>query len=311
MERRGRRALGCPALTSLTLSPRLAETHRLMSRGAVRLLVRRDWEAALPLEAMLDGAPLAEWGRPVAHALAGRGPVEVLATPRGEIVGKALRRGGLAGGLLRDTFFDARRPLREAEAAELLAARGIRTPPVVAARVTRRAAGLRVESATARVPGVDLLEACRDARSLPALATAAGRTLRAAHDAGLRHRDLQVKNLLVPAGFPGPGGAADPGPLVVLDLDRCSVAAPLELDERRRALVRFGRSLVKRGLLPRLGPVSEAGAAALRASRPFVRGYCATWASQPEFLDRLAIGVRAQVSRHGWRWAEKPSGRVI
>jgi hypothetical protein len=291
------------------LPPRLAETHRLVSRGAVRLLVRRDWEAALPVDAMLAGAPLAEWGAPVAHALSGRGPVEVLSTPRGEIVGKALRRGGLAGGLLRDTFFDARRPLREAEAAEQLAARGIRTPPVVAARVTRRAAGLRVESATARVPGVDLLEAARDRRALPALAIAAGRTLRAAHDAGLRHRDLQVKNLLVPAGFPGAGGAGRPEPLVILDLDRCSVGEALDDAERRHALVRFGRSLVKQGVLPRTTVAAAVPSAAIRACRPFVRAYCASQGGEAAFLVSLATGVQDQVARHGWRWSD-PAGRT-
>ena len=291
-------------MASLTLPPRLAETHRLVSRGAVRLLVRRDWEPALPVDAMLAGAPLAEWGAPVAHALSGRGPVEVLSTPRGEIVGKALRRGGLAGGLLRDTFFDARRPLREAEAAELLAARGVGTPPVVAARITRRAAGLRVETATARVAGVDLLEAARDRLALPALAIAAGQTLRAAHDAGLRHRDLQVKNLLVPEGFPWPGGAGRPAPLVVLDLDRCSVGEALDEAERRRALIRFGRSLVKQGVLPRGAAGGAVPSAATRACRPFVRAYCASQDEQAAFLGSLAAGVREQVARHAWRWSD-------
>ena len=289
-------------MAPLELPPPLEPTHRLLSRGAVRLLVRRDWESALPVDAMLDGAPLAEWGAPVAHALAGRGPVHVLATPRGEIVAKALRRGGLAGGLMRDTFFDARRPLREAEAAERLSQRGVCTPAVVAARVTRLPAGLRLESATARAAGSDLLEALGAGIPVGVLATALGLTLRAAHEAGLRHRDLQAKNLLVPDGFPGPGGAAAPEPLVILDLDRCSVeAAALEPQARRAAVVRLGRSLVKQGVLPRGAPAGRAQAAALRACRPFVRAYGGQGA---RFLAELAAALEGQIRRHRALWPD-------
>jgi len=287
-------------VASLALRPPLDQTHRLLWRGPVRLLVRRDWEEALPIEALLDGAPLEQWGGVVPHALRGRGPVQVLDTPRGEIVAKSLRRGGLAGGLLHETFFRARRPLREAEAAELLARRGVRTPAVVVARVTRRGAGLRLETATARVAGCDLIEALASGVPMAALATAVGRTLRAAHEAGLRHRDLQARNLLVPAGFPGPGGIENPEPLVILDLDRCWLRdEALDSGERRAAVVRLGRSLVKQGILP--GGVVEAGAprSALWGCRRFVRAY---GASEGRFLADLAAALASQVRWHRWFW---------
>ena len=270
------------------LPPSLQGSHRLLVRGAVRLLVRRDWEPALPLERLLDGAPLEAWGRSVPHALRGRAAVHVLATPRGEIVAKRLQRGGMLGGVLRGLYADASRSLREAQAAEMLAARGVPTPPVIAARATRVLLLWKLEVATARLPAEgDLLDVLRTRGSVPGLALAAGRTLRRAHDAGLRHRDLQVKNVLVPVGFPGVGGAGDPVALVVLDLDRCDVGAPLDEEERIAALARFVRSLVKQKVLP--------GARDVQA---FARGYGA----KAEFLRRLAARAEREVRWHRLAW---------
>src|SRR5262245_21014025 len=270
------------------LPPSLQGSHRLLVRGPVRLLVRRDWEPTLPLERLLDGAPPEAWGRSVPHTLRGRAAVHVLTTPRGEIVAKRLQRGGMLGGVLRGLYGDAARPLREAQAAEELAARGVPTPPVIAARATRVLLLWKLEVATARLPAEgDLLDVLRARGSVPGLALAAGRTLRRAHDAGLRHRDLQVKNLLVPAGFPGAGGAGDPVALVLLDLDRCDVGAPLSEEERLAALARFARSLAKRKVMP-----------AARDVRTFARGYGAN----ADFLRRLAERAERQVGWHRLAW---------
>lgn len=287
-------------MASLTLSSPLDATHRLLSRGRVQLLVHREWEVALPVQAMLDGAPLTAWGPSVPHRLSGRGPVHVLSTPRGAIVAKQLQRGGLVGGVFRRSFFDAQRPLREAEAAELLQRRGVRTPTVVAARITRLGLGLRLELATAREgEGIDLLEAARSGLPLPLLARALGRTLREAHAAGLRHRDLQVKNLCLPAGAAGPAGLEAPQSLVILDLDRCSVGEPLDESERRAALTRLGRSLVKRGVLP--GPVTSARDThdtrrpALWACRDFVRAYVPQSRDAARLLASLRRGLELRL----------------
>jgi hypothetical protein len=167
----------------------------------------------------------------------------------------------------------------------------VATPPVIAARATRVLPLLwKLEVATARLPAEgDLLDVLRARGSVPGLALAAGRTLRHAHDAGLRHRDLQVKNLLVPAGFPGAGGASDPVALVVLDLDRCDVGAPLVEEERIAALARFARSLVKQKVLP--------GARDVRA---FARGYGA----KADFLRRIVTRAKQQVALHRLGWVD-------
>ena len=296
------------------LPPSLRDRYRLLRRGPVALLVRRDWEAALPVEALLDGAPVEQWGSPVAHALTGRGQLHVLATARGELVAKVQARGGLAGGVLREAFLDERRGWREAEAAETLLARGIRTPVVVAARSVRVGPLLhRLELATARVPSRgDLLEALRaGALPLPVLAAAAGRTVRRAHDAGLAHRDLQAKNLLVPQDFDPAGADGTRGDLVVLDLDRCRVGQPLPTPARIAGLARLARSLVKQGVLP-LAPGAAARPGAMAACRDFVRAYGALPGLPPaRLLAAIGAELRRTLALHvaGWRRAGGPLAR--
>jgi 3-deoxy-D-manno-octulosonic acid kinase len=290
-------------MVRVTLPPSLAETHVLRTRGGVVLLLRRDWEAALPVKRMLGGAPLPAWGSPVAHSLRGRGTVHVLSTPRGEIVAKQLLRGGVVGALLRRWYADLRRPLREAAAAEQLAARGCPTPAVVAARATRSFGPFhQLEVATERVVGaVDLLEALRAGGSLTVLARAAGRTLRRAHDAGLHHRDLQVKNLLVPAGFPGSGGPEDPASLVVLDLDRCRVAEPLDEGQRVASLTRLARSLVKHGVLVDGGEGERSG---IRACQVFTNSYMKGAEDEAaRLLEIVRRELDRQVRAHRLLWS--------
>jgi len=273
-------------------SPDLLETHELRTRGPVSLHVRKDWLDALPVEAMLDGAPITAWGEPVEHDLAGRGEVHVLGTAAGEVVAKAYSRGGFIGGLLRHWYLDAGRPAREAEVSEGLSRLGCPTPPVVAFRATRSSSGLmyRLEIATARVDGAcDLLDALRAARgdvdALRALARGAGQTLRRLHDVGLHHSDLQVKNLLVPDSAPE-------GPFIVLDLDRCDLAQPLDRAERVASLARFARSLVKNGVLPGLG----------RSARPeqrhATRAFLTTYGALPDATRAaLAADVATRLKR--------------
>jgi 3-deoxy-D-manno-octulosonic acid kinase len=276
------------------LPPTLGASHRLLERGLVRVLVRRDWEAALPVARMLEGAPPEAWGTPVPHALRGRGPVQVLSTPRGEVVAKRLSRGGVVGALARHAYLDPARPLREAQAAEALAERGLCTPPVVAARATRSGLLWTLEVATARIASAgDLLEVLRAGGPTPALARASGRTLRRAHDAGLRHRDLQVKNLLVPAGFPGPRGELHPVDLCLLDLDRCTVGPALGVDERVASLARFARSLVKHGLLVRPSALVRLGLHSYGA----LPGLPA-----PRLLAAVQRRARRAVALHRWSW---------
>lgn len=272
----------------------LAPTHEVRERGPVRLALRRDWLEVLPAEALLDDLPLERWGRPVPdHGLRGRGAVHVLATDAGELVAKRVGRGGLLGRWLPDRYLDGLRGFREALLAERLVAAGVATPPRVVVRSVRVGGLHRWETASARLPAARDLQAVLEqepADGRPALALRVGAFLRRLHDAGLAHRDLQVKNLLLSAeGRPW-----------ILDLDGCRLV-PGGLDGPRAlaSLARFGRSLVKRGLLE----APTAGAPAPASVRAFWRGYGArAGQGRAAALAEVDRRLRRQLRWHALLW---------
>jgi Ser/Thr protein kinase RdoA (MazF antagonist) len=163
---------------------------------------------------------------------------------------------------------------------------------VVAARATRTGWGLRLELATARVNGArDLYVALRAGAEAVGLASTAGRSVARLHQAGLRHRDLTVENLLV--------GSDPDAPLTVIDLDRCSLkGAPLSRSERVAALARLARSAVKRGLMRPDGPLDADTCAGFLAAYTAARG-------QPE--PNLGRAVASRVRRHRSLWGRARS----
>src|SRR5438046_10124699 len=72
-------------------------------------------------------------------------------------------------------------------------------------------------------------------RARRALLAAAGRAMRALHDAGFEHPDLHFKNLL----------ATPDGRVLVLDLDGVKRRPRLSRDDRRAGLFRFDRYAAK------------------------------------------------------------------
>jgi aminoglycoside phosphotransferase (APT) family kinase protein len=84
---------------------------------------------------------------------------------------------------------------------------------------------------------------CRDDARIAACAAAAGRAVRAFHDAGGHHADLHLKNLLVQPGER----------VLVIDLDRAKVGDPPPAARRMRELMRLYRSLIKRQVFDRVG----------------------------------------------------------
>src|SRR5690606_11831715 len=118
---------------------------------------------------------------------------------------------------------------------------------------------------------------------LRALLAAAGRAVRAFHDAGGSHPDLHVGNLLV--------RARDDAPEVwILDLDRATAGAPPAPRERMAQLMRLVRSLHKRGLWGAAG--GERGA--LRFLHAYVAG---DRALRRALLARLPA-ERRRLARH-------------
>ena len=153
---------------------------------------------------------------------------------------KHCRRGGMLSG---DLFFGLRRPLREFLLSERALRRGVPTAVVAAARV-RPVLGLfyRGDLISVEIPGArdlgDLLKAPPpSAKELNRAVRAAARAVRKAHDAGLLHADLNLKNVMVR------GDEA-----WVIDLDKSRLRpGPLEPAERASNLLRLGRSYLKKG----------------------------------------------------------------
>jgi hypothetical protein len=183
-------------------------------------------------------------------------------------------RGGILAPLLRDFHLDRRRPLREIELYVAARAAGVPTLEPVAG-VSRRATGplWRCDLVTRAVRGGrDLGElftelgrgpAKRRARVLAAVA----KSVRALHDAGFEHRDLNLKNILIgedeEAPSPSTSTASPPKPFalserseskgpaeglraLIIDLDGATRhAGPVPLAARRANLLRLYRSSQK------------------------------------------------------------------
>ena len=205
-----------------------------------------DWVAeALRMDGTLRG-----WasGRASAESLQGRGPVYAFDAPDQSVqyVVRPYRRGGAIAPVLGDRFLSVGtpRPLTELRASVEARARGIRTPPVVAGAVYRRPGFYRADIVTERAPGRNLADVLWDADvDRRHVARAVGRFVAEVAEAGLRHTDLNVTNMLV-----GPDPAHS---ILVLDLDRARVGTPVSGRRMRARLARSLRKLEReRGELP-------------------------------------------------------------
>lgn len=217
--------------------------YRRIENARGRLVVA-DWAAA---ELERAGFTLDSDGDLRASSLAGR---KALAeTADGRILVRRFTHGGLLRFLTAHRFRDPGRPFAELALSAWLAARGVDTPPVAAARARRaRGFGHELALATRRIAGARDLEAhLVDVR--------AGRTGRAAlrpavrafgalvarlHAVGFLHADLTPKNVLVESE------AAGPPRLWLIDLDRSRVELPLGERARRDNLRRLWRFVDRR-----------------------------------------------------------------
>jgi tRNA A-37 threonylcarbamoyl transferase component Bud32 len=225
---------------------RLPRSFKEVRQGPTTAIVREDLvphlEALLPVR---NAAPLEPTG------LAGRGSIG--AVPRllvdgSRILVRHARRGGLIGRFIPDIFWWRCRPFRELEVAERARAHGVPTAEVVAAVRTRvlgpfyRGAVYTRElrDASDLHSYLASLANRHDAASLRnkrATLSEAGRVVRLAHDAGLYHGDLQLRNVLV---------RHDERPAVFLvDLDKAGWRQPLPRICRAMNLLRLSRSAAK------------------------------------------------------------------
>jgi hypothetical protein len=153
---------------------------------------------------------------------------------------KQLRRGGLAGPLWCDRFAGTRRLLDNLEIPLEAIRRGVSTPRPVALFLLEGPRGLyRGWFAQVEIPDAVSLSDLVVADTPPSgeLLIEAMRAVRAMHDGGVEHRDLNLGNLLVERAT---------GVIWIVDMDNARLhPRPLAVPLRQRALRRLERSWVK------------------------------------------------------------------
>jgi 3-deoxy-D-manno-octulosonic acid kinase len=199
-------------------------------------------QQAITLSGTLYGYAVAQ---PGVREFTGRGAAYGMTTAHGQWVVRHYRRGGRVARVLGDRYLrvGASRPLRELRASVAARSRGVPTPEVVAAITYSAGAFYRADLATRYVEdSADLADSVLGAGRGTAeerIETwrAAGALLRLAFAAGVEHRDLNLRNILIQQ-CDGEAPAA-----LLLDLDRAVVHGHRVSDEvRSRMMARFQRS---------------------------------------------------------------------
>lgn len=256
-------------------------------------VVRADLEAGARALGLLEPDGIARAFAAGTLLAGGRAPVALVAWPNGgpEVVVRRLRHGGALGPWLGGATLGPGRVLRELALTSALAGSGNALVPEPALALARRRWGPVWECAigTLRVPGRDLFALLREARGAAereAALAAAARAVRAFHDLGARHADLNASNLLL-----APRGGALAA--TVIDLDRARLRARVPAHRRAREIARLWRSLAKRGGDARLSTAER---------EAFLGAYCAG-------DDALARALRVHLRRermrtalHAWRY---------
>jgi 3-deoxy-D-manno-octulosonic acid kinase len=172
----------------------------LLARAGVRtVFVRADATSTADEVGFVAGTPAA----PPLASLVGRGHHGVFACAAGRVIWKRCRRGGLAARCLGDRYWGVGRFIRELAACERARRAAVPVADLLALAIVRGSLGSRrVEQLVSFVEGArDAAEwlAVGDLSAADRRAAAAetASLLRRFHDAGLRHGDLNLRNILL------------------------------------------------------------------------------------------------------------------
>lgn len=239
------------------------------------------------LRRALDFAPV---GGP-----AGRGQVALLPLAAGgTLCLRRLRPGGLLAPLRSDRLSSLARPMRELSLTAALHREGVPVPRPILVAAERGPGGFEAAVGTLLEPdardALAFLEEAPARERMLRAAAAAGTALRRFHDAGGRHADLHVKNLLVRERE----RTLD---VLVLDLDRGRRVADVTPAARMRELARLYRSLVKRGVLVRVGA---------RGTARFFAAYTAGDRTLRRALRSRLAWLRLELALHGLHYRRAP-----
>lgn len=218
----------------------------------------------------------------------GRGGVGLLQLGALELVVRPYRRGGALGSVLKDRYSGPARARRELDVLVALQAEGVPVVAPVAAVAKRSGAFWRLRICTERLDDALPLPAFLAAH--PALrrrtSEAVGTVVRLAFDAGLRHPDLHLDNVLCrPSG--------DKVRAVLVDLDRARIDPPVKERGRDEMLVRMQRYVVRHG--KRLDAVPSRA-----ETMRFLRGLGWTKRERGDGWRRLASKLERSLERRSW-----------
>lgn len=238
------------------------------------------------------------WQRALAHGFtaSGRGATAIVdGAPGSRWRLKAMRRGGRLARIWRDRYPSVRRLVATLSASAEARARGVPTAQPIALIVQAGPFGLaRGAMAFAEIEGSEDLarRVVRKTATRADLVAAIG-AVRAMHDRGVVHPDLNLGNVLL---RPRVGDAPE---AFLVDFDRATFApGPLPFASRQAALRRLERSCAKlTGVSGPLGPGSE-------------DLWYATYAGDDaDLARRLARGLplgRAALAMHRLGWRRNP-----
>jgi 3-deoxy-D-manno-octulosonic acid kinase len=194
-----------------------------------------------PTAADFDPTALVAAGR-VTGTATGRGSAWFVAAPRPGAPATVLRhyrRGGWVARLVADRYLwrgeEATRAFKELRLLAAIEALGLPAARPVAARYARAGASYRADLVTLEIPHAQPLATRLGAGLAPALWRRIGATIRGFHDAGVRHADLNARNVLLDAD----------DAVHLIDFDRSALVPPGPWRERN--LARLRRSLIKLG----------------------------------------------------------------
>ena len=233
--------------SSVTCPPGFA----LIRDSHTTVVVREDYKSELLLQGIDNPEKLRALCRDSSARYSGRGatPAVPIEGRTGErMIIKTYRRGGLLRFLVRDLYWGDSRPIKELCVGAAALQAGIPTAVVLAAvafhvagpfcrgyLITRELSGCKDLPAflnTAR--GGSAEEKFRQRRTL--LARAA-RAIRAMHDRGFYHGDLNLKNILI--------DAEHQNTVYIIDWDKSRAQENISLAQRSSNMVRCCRSMIK------------------------------------------------------------------
>ncbi len=221
-----------------------------LNKGKITLYIRKEYEEKLSKQDMNIFFDLYKNPNELNTVYQGRSSCKSLLMDSLKNEGLVVRdyvHGGLFGKILRDYFWQRLRPLRELSICEIANKGHILTIEVVAI-VTKNIIGplYKYKLVSKEITNtIDLMELLlrSDKNSLLArkrqIISKVAKAVKEMHDAGIYHADLHLKNILVQSGE---GGTSN---VYIIDLDKSRQFEEIDLNKRRKNILRLDRSLEK------------------------------------------------------------------